>query len=272
MGLKELGPLIGSSLKTGANALVDIYKEHAPRIWTGVCITGVIFLPFMSASAMLKSMQLIEAKEKELGRKLSKWEIFRICWKCWIGTTATVGVTAGSAIMSLEESEKKLALMATSIQILSETQKTDILDKVEEVAGKKKRDEVANRIAADDVRNLNPDDIQHTKFGIEPWLEPYSGTAWWGDHNSTKQAELEIQKRFALGERPRLGDFFDELGVHCNSRLKNIYLNPDFKLKYPSMTRLSNDKMCNVISYDGCPFDMDSVADVFKMRFWDDNY
>lgn len=269
MKLSELGPLIGSSLKSGADAIADIYAEHAPRIWTGVCVTGVIFLPFMSANAMAKSIRLIEVEEERLGRKLKKREVFKLCWKCWLGTTVTTGVAAGSALMSLEESEKKIAIMATSIQVLSEANKTDILNKVEEVAGKKKRNEVENRLADEQGKTFCEDNAQYNKFGDDWWNEPYTGLWWWGTRNQIDRAYNHIHERQLDGETCYFGDYLDEIGIQTNSRLKYIVLANDFKLREPGIGRLPNGNSCQVISYTECPFDLDSLTNVLKMRFWD---
>jgi len=277
MQLKEVGSLVGSTLKAGADKASDIYQKHAAKIWTGVCVTGAIFLPITSATAAIKSIRLIDAEEARLKRKLKYGEKIKLCWKCWFGTVAAVGITAGSALMSLNESEKKIALMATGIQVLSETNKNDILNKVEEVAGKKKRDEVANRLADDEVKDMTLEDIQHTKYGNDLWLEPYTGTVWYGDRNSVDAAKNVIKGIFSDNsyahdedrEGPILKDFLDAIGVQTSSKLQWVKLSPNFDLRYPSMARLPNEKVCNVICYTECPFDNESALAVLKMRLWD---
>lgn len=269
MEVNEIGPLIGESLKHGADKISDIYEKHAPRIWTGVCVAGAIFLPITSATAAIKSVRMIDAEEERLKRKLTVSEKIKLCWKSWIATTAAVGITAGSALMSLEESEKRIALMATGIQVLSEANKTDILNKVEEVAGKKKSDEISNRLAEDRVKGMAFENAQHTKFGDEPWLEPITGTDWIGDRNSLDAAVLRVNERFMEGEEVIFKDLFDEIGVECKSTLKWMKLSNKIMLRAPGMTRLPDGRVANLVSYYELPFDRESVFEVFNIRLWE---
>ena len=85
----------------------DIWKNHKTSILTGISVTGIITLPVLSGIETYDAIQLVEEEKKRLGRDLTREEIIKLTWKCYIPTGAGMLLASAASIKSNNDSMKK---------------------------------------------------------------------------------------------------------------------------------------------------------------------
>ena len=65
------------------------FIKHSPEILTGVGIAGMITTTILAVRATPKAMQLIDEKEYEEERGLTKFETVKVAWKPYVPAAVT---------------------------------------------------------------------------------------------------------------------------------------------------------------------------------------
>lgn len=202
--------------KAVKNAKTSMSK-HSPEILTGIGIAGMIGTTIVAVRATPKALKLLEA-EKELknenGEELSKADIVRTTWKCYIPAAVTGTVSIICLIGASSVNHKRNAALVTAYTI-SETAFSEYRDKVIESIGEKKereiRDEVAkDKIAKNPVKNC---EVFVTEKGNTLCYDAISGRYFRSDIDKIKKAENELNHRLISEMYIALNEFYYEVGL-----------------------------------------------------------
>lgn len=147
-----------------ANNIKNAVIEHSSEILTGVGITGMITSIVLAIKATPKAMDLIAdaAMEKYEGAdtaedtELTKMEIVKVTWKCYIPTAVTSILSAVCLISSVSVSSRRTVALAAAYT-LSESTLKEYQEKVIETFGEKKARTVKDAVAQEKVKK-NPVD------------------------------------------------------------------------------------------------------------------
>lgn len=236
--------------------------KHGPQILTGLGVAGFITSVGMAVTATPKAIRLIEDKETELefekGKtvRLTKGEIVKTCWKCYVPTAITCVLSASCIIGANSVSNRRTAALATAYK-LSETALTEYQDKVVELVGKKKEQEIRDEVAKDKLEK-NPvvnREVIITEKGNTLCYDVISGRYFRSDIDKIRRAENAINKRLLDEMYVALNDFYYEIGLDSTSMGDDIGWNIDKGLLDIHFTAsLADDDMpCLVLDYKVAP-------------------
>lgn len=159
----------------------DYAKKHRAGIGTVVSVGGTIISNILSTRAGAKSARMIDAKELEIGRPLTRTEKLKLCWANHITSVATAGVSCVGAGYSHNQHVKDFNKVATAYagvkklydsaqkatrEVLGEKKNAELQDKLNQKT-LEEHPEVKQHILAEKV---NPNPGVYQKF----W-EPISG-------------------------------------------------------------------------------------------------
>ena len=125
--------------------IADGIVKHRAGIGTAVSIGGTIISNILSTRAGAKSARMIDQKQMELGRTLTKKEKLALCWQNHIGSTGTAIVSCVGAGYSHNEHVKdvnKVAMAYSGVKKLYDSAR----QATKEVLGEKKNMELQDKI------------------------------------------------------------------------------------------------------------------------------
>ena len=194
-------------------------------------ITGVVGTAFMAVRATPKAMQLI--KEEEWRRErvwednpdvgtnlereeldLTKFEIFKLVWTCYIPPFIMGSATIASIIGGNTINTKRNAAL-TSAYFLSETALKEYQAKIIEKIGEKKAKLIRDEIAQDRVSNTKRDDktIIITGNGDTICLDVSSGRYFKSSVDKLRKAVIDINYSLRTDNEITLNEIYDYMGL-----------------------------------------------------------
>ena len=200
-----------TKITAGAQAFMS---KHSPEILVGIGVAGAITSAILSAKATVKAVRLVDAAEAEKGEPLTKKEVVKTCWKCYIPTVATVTASTACVIGASKVHTKRNAALATAYQ-LSESALAKYSEKVVETIGEKKEEAIKAKVNKEKLDN-NP--VENTKViitgkGETLCCDVLFGRYFESDIDKIKRAIAEINYTLVCDGYVSLNDFYDELGL-----------------------------------------------------------
>ena len=204
-----------SKIAAGAQAFMS---KHSPEILVGIGIAGGITSVFLTTKATVKAVRLVDAAEAKKGEKLTKKEIVKTCWKCYIPTVITTAISTACLVGGNKEHTKRNAALATAYQ-LSESALSKYSEKVIETIGERKEEAIRASINKD---KLDQNPVENSKViitgkGDTLCCDILFGNYFESDIDKIKRAVAEINYSLIRDGYASLNDFYDELGIdHMN--------------------------------------------------------
>lgn len=190
--------------------------HHSPEILIGVGIAGMVTSTILAVKATPKALQLIEEAKTEKQDELTKIEVVKATWKCYIPATVTGVVAAGCLIGGNKVNLRRNAALATAYK-LSETAFTEYREKVVETIGEKKEKAVKEKIMKDhiDKNPINKSSVIITGKGDVACRDSIGGREFTTSVDSIKKAEIAINRKLVSGANSyvSLNEFYYELGL-----------------------------------------------------------
>ena len=137
------------------NSIKIATVKHSPEILMGIGITGMVTTTVMAVRATPKALRLIDNAEIKKANEtntpyeepnLSKTEIIKVTWKCYIPAGITCMVSIACLIGARSVNARRNAALATAYT-LSESTLRDYQKKVIETIGEKKEQTVRDAVA-----------------------------------------------------------------------------------------------------------------------------
>lgn len=134
------------NIKAAYNAVKKSTIKHSPEILTGIGIAGMVTTTVMAVRATPKALRLIDSAELKKanetnipyeGHNLSKTEIIKVTWKCYIPVAITGSLSIACLIGASSVNARRNAALATAYSI-AETSLKEYQNKVVETIGEKR--------------------------------------------------------------------------------------------------------------------------------------
>lgn len=204
------------------NKWFKLLGEHESEFLTGFGIAEMFCGGVMAVGATKNALAAIDAEKEKLGKeKLTVIETVKVTWKYYIpaviaGTTGAVCIIKGYSINA-----KRTAALATALSITDNAYR-EYRDKVVEVIGTEKEQEVLDKVAQDTKK---PDicdagvvpyrggEVVVTSDDSQLCYDTAFGRYFMSSKNRIKAAENEINRRLLSEDRVSLNEFYDELGL-----------------------------------------------------------
>lgn len=189
-------------------------KKHSPEFLTGLGITGMVLTTVTAVKATPKALQLVDEKEIKDGKRLTKSEIVKTTWKCYIPSAitgaASVACIIGASSINAKRNAALAAAYAISVQDLADYKK-----KALEVVGEKKEEAIRDAIAKEklDQKPLNNSEVIMTGKGETLCFDPLSGRYFKSDIEKLRKAENILNRRMRDEVHLSLNEFYGEIGL-----------------------------------------------------------
>lgn len=189
-------------------------KKHSPEILTGIGIAGMITTTIMAVKATPKALQLMEEREVEENRKLTKIERFKTTWKCYIPATA-VGVTSIGCLIGANSVNLRRNAALAAAYTLSETALKEYQEKALEVVGEKKEQAIRDAVAKKKLAktSLSEPQLLYTGHGDTLCFDALSGRYFKSDVEIIRRAIHELNEQMRTENYISLNDFYDAIDL-----------------------------------------------------------
>lgn len=216
-------------------------KKHSPEILTGIGIAGMITTAVMAVRATPKALALmddevryriknneqdddenIDGLVKVSDDKNGEWGHYRLpaidliktCWRCYIPATVTGTMSVICLIGASSVNLRRNAAIATAYS-LSETALKEYQDKVVEVIGSKKEQDIRDSIAKDKIADkpVASREVYLTNKGNTLCIDVLSSRYFKIDIDLLKRAVNDLNRRMRDEMFISLNDFYYEIGL-----------------------------------------------------------
>lgn len=252
------------------NAFIKSTKKtlikYSPQIMHGLAITGAVTSAVLMIPSTIKALDLIE-EEKELRSEeddvhieqieLSKKDIIKTTWKCYIPSALLMATSIGCIVMGDKTNAKRTTALAAAYK-LSETALRDYREAVVETIGEEKAKAVKERAAKKAVDRTANEEVVILGDGQVWFFEPISYRYFKSELADIKNAIADLNYRMTSGmeEDITLKEFYDAIGLKYSidtpdlgwSLYKEGLIRVDFVA-----TTMENGTPCLMLDYETRP-------------------
>lgn len=245
------------------NNLLSVVKsgaiKHTPEILIGTGLAGMLASTVMAVKATPKAQMLLEEerefREKNDEPELTKFDVFKICWKPYV--PAALGYCASAAlILGAHSIDIKRSTMIAGAYKMSEFAFAEYKNKVKEVIGEEKEREIHGRIAQSRVdQNSVPAASVIIGTGGSLCYDMISGRYFRSDMDKIQRIENMLNKRLINEGMVSLNEFYSELGIDCIEAGNIQGWNIDdgmIEIRFTS-TITDENQLCLVVGFDNGP-------------------
>lgn len=232
-------------------------KKHTPEILTGIGIAGLIGAGVMAVRATPKALMLMEEKKYEEDvEELTKREVVKTTWACYIPSVIVGGMSVCCLIGASSVNFRRNAALATAYS-LSESALKEYQEKVVEVIGEKKEQDVRDAVVKDKIDKLpvTNREVFLTEKGNTLCLDLMSKRYFRTDIDMLKKAVNELNRRMRDEMFISLNDFYYEIGLEGTKLGDDLGWNIDRGyIELDFSCQLANDETpCLVLDYQIAP-------------------
>lgn len=249
--------------------LNKIMQKNSPTILTGLGVAGMISTVIMAVYATPRAMSRIRVEEERRWLEedipdgdsiepLSVTDTILVTWREYIPSAimgaATIACIVGSNSVNMRRNSALAAVFS-----LTETAAREYRDKVKEVIGEKKEQQVRDEIAQDaiDRKPLKDSSIILTGSGNTLCLDKLSGRYFTSNGNKIQKIEIEFNQLLLRRPYLSLNTLYEELGLEPIDIGEHIGWTPEKLLEFSFSSRLTSDKEpCLVVDYRVAPRDI----------------
>ena len=241
--------------KNVAKIIIEGTKKHSPELLVALGVAGFVGTVIVAVKTTPKALDIIKSEERAKKAPLTKKEVVKATWKCWVPVAVT-GVAAIACVVGGTAQNCKIKAGLAAAYTASEQSMKLYREKVIETIGEKKeklvQDEVAKeRIKRDPVQNR---EVIITPKGKTLCYEPLSGRYFESDIEHIRKAAEELNRRIRDEYYVDLNEWYSLLEIPQTDLGDIVGWNSD---DYPLDPRYSSqlaedDRPCLVIDIGSC--------------------
>lgn len=243
-------------VKAGLKQIGKFVDSNSPVILTGMGLAGMITTVVFGIKATPKAEKIIKCEESQLERPLTKVEIVKHTWKCYIPTVAMGAASAACIIGGQSVSLRRNAALAGLYAFTDNTLK-EYQDKVIETVGEKKNTDILDGMAKDIVDQNPVNELNVIRAGGDHLCyDPLTGRYFRSDIELINRAVNNLNKCLIDDRYETLNDFYYLLGLPEVDSIvgEDLGWNTDKLLDLGFSSQLaSNGEPCIVLRYDVAP-------------------
>lgn len=243
-------------VKAGLKQIGKFVDSNSPVILTGMGLAGMITTVVFGIKATPKAEKIIKCEESQLERPLTKVEIVKHTWKCYIPTVAMGAASAACIIGGQSVSLRRNAALAGLYAFTDNTLK-EYQDKVIETVGEKKNTDILDGMAKDIVDQNPVNELNVIRAGGDHLCyDPLTGRYFRSDIELINRAVNNLNKCLIDDRYETLNDFYYLLGLPEVDSIvgEDLGWNTDKLLDLGFSSQLaSNGEPCVVLRYDVAP-------------------
>lgn len=252
------------------NAFIKSTKKtlikHSPEILHGLAIAGAITGAVLMVPSTIKALDLIEEEKQTRSEEedvrieqviLTKKEIVKTTWKCYIPSALLLATSTACIILGDKTTAKRTTALAAAYK-LSEVALQDYKDAVVETIGEEKSRVVKEKAAQKKVDRTKNDEVYILGDGKVWFFEPISYRYFQSEVADVKNAIANLNYRMTSGmeETITLKEFYDEIGLKYSIDTPDIgwglYKEGLIKIDFVATT-MENGNPCLMLDYETQP-------------------
>lgn len=250
------------NIKQVANKVKTKAQKNSPVIFVGLGIAGMIGSTVLAVKSTPKALDIIRYEEEQKGDKLTKKEVVKATWKCYIPTAVTTAASIGCIVGGTKVSLSRTAAVSAAYEV-SRAAFSEYKHKVVENIGHEAEQKIRDEIQQDKI-NKNPapqiieeSDVNVTGYGSTLCYDGLSGRYFRSDMNALKNVENKVNHRLMTDMYVSLNELYSELGLDPINPLGNsLGWNVERGLLEFDVSSLvsNNGKPCLAIDYSIEPY------------------
>lgn len=195
--------------------IFSFMKKRSPEILLAAGGTGFVFSTVLAVKATPKAIDKMKAKAEELGHPLTKKEVVKTAWKCYI-PSATAGVTSACLLAASSiVSHKRYAALYAALT-LTETAYNEYRNQNKIIFGEENDKKIESAMAEDIVENDSL--FEDTGNGTDLCIETWSGRKFLSSIEAINAGVNKFNDRLNRYDCLSLNELFDDLGLDpCDS-------------------------------------------------------
>lgn len=205
--------------------LGGVISRNSSTILTGLAVGGIITTTILAVKATPKALELLEEakrnreeqidnNEEIIDNELTKLDIIKLTWKCYI---PSIGFGVATIICLIEANQINLRRNAALVSVYSvaETALKEYQAKVTETIGKNKEKDIRTAIASDQIKAhpASSSQIICTGVGESMCYDRYTGRYFKSNIDAIKRAENELNYEIKLDRFVTLNDLYYKLNL-----------------------------------------------------------
>ena len=189
-------------------------KHSSPLILSGISMIGVVATTVLAINATPKAIYILE-QEKEKKEELTKGEIFKLTWRCYIPTTI-VGVSTISCILGASVLNKRHQASLTSAYALLDQSFKKYKKGAKSVFGEEADDKIKAQIAKDtyissDGYHVYDPDLDDSETVL--FWDSFSQDFFNSTLTSVINAQYHVNRNYSLRGYSTLNELYNFLGL-----------------------------------------------------------
>jgi len=238
-------------------------SKNSPTILTGMAVAGLITTTILAVKATPKALTLMY-QEEEIRREesddgdfdnLTKIDVIRLTWRCYIPALAVGGATILCVIGSNSISLRRNAALA-SVYSITETAFKEYKSKVVETIGKNKELSIRDEVTSDRIKKhpSATSEVIFTGKGDVLCYDPLSGRYFKNDIEKIRRAINDINHNLRSEMFLTVNDLYDAIGLTNTKLGYDLGWDVDTGLDVTFSSQLTEDGTpCLVLNYDVMP-------------------
>lgn len=241
-----------------------VLVKHEPDILMGMGLAGMVGSMALLVKSTIDAVNCVNARKIELNKeKLSKKEIFKTVWKCYIPPLIMTAVSIPCVIMGNRVLNRRNAALAAAYTI-SETALQEYQNKAKEIVGEKKEQQIREAAAKETVeKTYKKGSTMITGNGDSLFYDELSGRYFRSTWNKVLKSANELNAD-AIGGSDiiTINDWFQAIGLDPvelgEERGWSVYNNGAKGLISISLTSTltEDDIPCACIHYENRPYNL----------------
>ena len=233
-------------------------SNHAPEIFTGLGIAGMITSTILAVRATPRALKILEEEKAETELEIVEVkETVKLTWKCYVPAILVGGVSVALLIWGNKVMVKRYTALAAACS-LSETAFRDYRHKVIEKIGEEKEKEIHSEIAQEKLKSnpISQHQVIDTGSGNDLCFDAMSGRYFYANVQKLEKNVNDLNRRMREEMYITLNEFYWEINLDPIDVGEILGWNIDtayIELSYD--TKLTNDnRPCIVIRHINPPF------------------
>lgn len=196
-------------------SLVEVYNQNRSAVKAGMAIAGVVGTGMACADAATKTNKELEKlKYENKDESPTTTDKIKRVWKYWVKPVCVGGGTI-YLIYSSHSDQAKTITALTAMYSMRDNELKEWTKKVEEIAGKKKAEDIKEAIRIDKVQNNPPveNEIHNTGRGDTLCYDMVSGRYFRSNQEDIRKTVNDINELIHWRSYAVLNDFYEGLNV-----------------------------------------------------------
>lgn len=201
-------------VKSSFQAVRKVIDKNSPKILAAMGIGFGIGSVAFTVRGTIKAVEIVREKKAESEEELTKTEIIKCVWKEYIPTVGLGVASIACVIGSVHISARRLAVMTAAYTMSDESFKK-YRDKVHEVLGDKKEEEIRGEIQQDYIDANPPKEmyVTDTETGDTLCLDAYTGQYFRSNADTIRRAINTLNNLMLHDYFVCYNDLASELGI-----------------------------------------------------------